>query len=308
MTSTCTFVDVGNFAALNHATARRRIGDLLRFLRRKYGKDSTIFLSWVDNFYTEAAVLEFQSEAANCILQIGTPGTHVDIHDFWWHFIGLQQSETTNSLAAMSNPNEFDRLVVVTTDFAYAPLLRYARSCEVSTTLIAPATSRSYLLAREAGERIDYRQIDSPRPLRGLISPGETDGTMTALKEEFANARENIYVIDPYIDIDTVRLATWLQPDVDLVFISQRFYPGTFAEVAALKSVDVNAKLLKLPQNLVHDRWLRLDGKWLHSGSSIKDIGRKYCRISEVVDKEEIRKHEQMLTTLLSSATEVDYD
>jgi hypothetical protein len=51
----------------------------------------------------------------------------------------------------------------------------------------------------------------------------------------------------------------------------------------------------------VHDRWFVVDDQSWHSGGSLKDLGRKVTRISEV-DEWEIEKHELLLASLATPA------
>ncbi len=53
-----------------------------------------------------------------------------------------------------------------------------------------------------------------------------------------------------------------------------------------------------------HDRWFRVDDVWWHSGASLKDLGRRFSRISSVNEAEKA-DHDAMLTRLLQSGVDV---
>jgi hypothetical protein len=76
-------------------------------------------------------------------------------------------------------------------------------------------------------------------------------------------------------------------------------------EAGELKSAGRHVMMMKVPKDAMsHDRWFKIDDEWWHSGASLKDIGRKFSRISRV-DEAESDAHAQMVASLLGSGTEV---
>ena len=162
------------------------------------------------------------------------------------------------------------------------------------TVLVSPDLRTSAALAVAADGRIDPGNL--VEQAEGLIGPGSGESTTKQVIKLMGEASLRLVVIDPYVSEETVRLMAWSKPGAKLVLVSKKFSEATLQEAAHLVMAGRDLALYK--SDAIHDRWFSVDGRWWHSGGSLKDLGRKWTRISEIDQPEEIDQTEQLLGSL----------
>jgi hypothetical protein len=189
------------------------------------------------------------------------------------------------------------RLVLVSGDSDFIPVVEAARRAGVQTTVVSAPGRTAVGLSLAADERIDAAELWII--LEGLVAPGQGASATTAVMAQFRNARHEIVVIDPYIGEGTLRLLAWARPSARLILIGQRIEPAAIAEAKSIRGAKRTISIRR--HRDIHDRWFRVDGRWWHSGGSLKDLGRKYSRISAIENDRELADHDKMLADLLAS-------
>lgn len=187
-----------------------------------------------------------------------------------------------------------NQLVLVSGDADFVPLLQAARAVRVHTVVVSPATHTSAALALAANQLLDPGEL-TPQ-LTGLILAGGGADATAAIIGLFKRARSRVVVIDPWVSKETVRLMAWSPFGVELVLVGARLDPTSLAEVVDVLAGGRGFKLYR--SNTVHDRWFSVDNRWWHSGSSLKDLGRKASRISELEHPVEIAETAALLASV----------
>jgi hypothetical protein len=141
---------------------------------------------------------------------------------------------------------------------------------------------------------------------QGLISPGDATKATRALTEQFARATREVVVIDPYVGVGTVRLLAWVPSTVDVTVIGSKVEDEASDEARTLRASGRHIRIVKVATDAMsHDRWFRVDDAWWHSGASLKDLGRRFSRISSIDEEAERTAHDAMVAQLLKSGVDV---
>jgi hypothetical protein len=216
------------------------------------------------------------------------------------------------AVTGMSVLGEVDRLALVSGDFDFLPLLEEVRSQGKIATLVWLPGVTSSALAKAADELIDLRTVVAAvgdaaavRRLVGLIAPGAGGSVLLEIEALFRSAQQSISVIDPYVGADTMNLFAWVPRSVELCVITRRVDQDVLDIARMYVSRGSRLKLYRTDK--VHDRWFRVDGRWWHSGASLKDLGRRYARITEVLDLGELAEHGDMEAQLRLPSNEIDF-
>lgn len=140
-----------------------------------------------------------------------------------------------------------------------------------------------------------------------LLRDGELAKADETYIEIFAQAEENIYVIDNYINIKTLRLLQKVRPNVSVTIFSDNLNHGLHASDYQDFQREFPQIKVKFRRNCkkVHDRFIILDfetknERIFHSGASAKDAGKKLTAIYEWAETGTARKilHETVLNML----------
>jgi uncharacterized LabA/DUF88 family protein len=208
------------------------------------------------------------------------------------------------AMRAMKEIQRVHHLVLVSGDAYFIPVLNEARHAGLTTTLITRAERTAAGLALAADERIDVRDFVIPEaPLEGLVPPGGAKTATRAIMQRFKMAHREITIIDPYLDVETIRLLAWVEKPIRLTLVSMNIPEKALIEVQSLRQAGRTIRLIRNRQ--AHDRWFVIDGRWWHSGGSLKQLGERWTRISAIESREEISAHNRMLDSLLNSGTDV---
>jgi NYN domain len=208
------------------------------------------------------------------------------------------------TIRAMQESQRTRHLVLVSGDAAFVPVINAIRATGTKTTLITTAEHTAASLTLTADERIDVRDlVASVIPLEGLVPPGGAEAATYAIMQRFKSADREIAIIDPYLDVETIRLLAWVRNSVMLTLVSLNIPVKALDEIRSLRKDGRTVQLVR--NRKVHDRWFLIDGRWWHSGGSLKQLGERWTRISAIGSQQEIVAHNRMLESLLSSGSNV---
>lgn len=186
-----------------------------------------------------------------------------------------------------------DNLVLVSGDAGFVTLLSAAQRAGKRTTVISPIHRTSAGLATVADELLAPDQLIPA--LGGLIAPGEGADTMALIVRHFQLATRRIVVIDPYSSEQTIRMMAFGAGAVELTLVADRLSEDARQEGSEV--IDQGGRLSIYRSRDLHDRFFVVDDAWFQSGGSLKDLGKRWTRISKI-DGAEISVHEAMLSRL----------
>ena len=116
-----------------------------------------------------------------------------------------------------------------------------------------------------------------------IFFDGQIYDAFSLLIELIQKAKQEIILIDGYVDVSTLNLLAKKQPRVAVTI-----YTFTKTKLTAQDVAVFNAQYPKLEvkhTNIFHDRFLILDGKTVyHIGASLKDAGKKCFAVSLLKD------------------------
>lgn len=205
------------------------------------------------------------------------------------------------AVAAARELIRLDRLVLFTGDSNFIPLVASAVESGIATTVVCPRQSLSFRLGLATGNLVDPSELLAR--IDGLIRVGDGPRMAAALAKYIAGATRRVVIIDNYVDIETIRLAAGVNSDIEIVLLGTKFNARTRAEAIAMQAAGRSMRLVQ--HGDIHDRWLKVDNEWFHSGHSFKDIGKKVSRISAIVNPWEVAEHDEMLNDLVASGCEI---
>ncbi|MGX8850663.1 ORF6N domain-containing protein [Amedibacillus sp. YH-ame10] len=148
--------------------------------------------------------------------------------------------------------------------------------------------------------RLDKHEADINKIMDNFINEDNIkeklflDGQVFDAVETYINiykqAKKNIYIIDDYINIDTLNLLKYKQENVDItIFTSNKAEPRLSKTEVKKFNIQYPSLSLKFAPN-IHDRFIVVDygtnrEKFYVCGSSSKDAGKKICTIIRLYDK-----------------------
>jgi hypothetical protein len=286
---TAVLVDGQNIVAAEGAGPAVRFEELLSALRRRFGRAAriSVFITAPDGrthksrraFLSAADVARVERAALAAAAEVIRVGRDVDL---------------ALAVHGMEEVQQVEKLVLVSGDSDFVPLLKAARKAGVWTVVVSPLPATGAALAVAADELI--QPGDLVGQITGLIAPGDGEVTTAGIIALIQGAGERVAVIDPWISERTIRLLAWSGRGVNLILVTRRFPASARAESADMAKAGRNLALYETSD--VHDRWLAVDDRWWHSGGSLKDLGRKWTRISELHEPQEIELTEQLLVRL----------
>jgi len=295
---TTVLVDADNVLGVGRSGHPLRIEALLGDLRQRFGRASrmSVFMSAPADrarpkfraaSLPPADIVRVERAATAAAADVVRADRNVDV---------------TLVIRAMQELPHVEQLVLVSGDADFVPLLRAVRAAGVRTMVVSAAPFTAAALAVVADELVD--PDDLVARIAGLIAPGGGDVTLAAIIERIQRADQRVVVIDPYISEKTVRLLAWSSPDVELVLVGARLPRAAVDEAADIVRAGRNLALYR--SHDVHDRWFAVDDRWWHSGGSLKDLGRKWSRISQIDEAREKDETEDLLASLTIPANLVE--
>ena len=140
-------------------------------------------------------------------------------------------------------------------------------------------------------ERLEYRMAKTeeqvglliksalPQP-EGIFSEGKIFDAYTWLNDRIQEAHKRIIVIDPYMDLSTLKLIAERNPEVKAVIYTSPEHGLINNDIKKFNKQYPDSKI-ELHKNYTgHDRFLILDDTVYHVGGSMKDLGNRLMAYS----------------------------
>lgn len=137
----------------------------------------------------------------------------------------------------------------------------------------------------------------------GLVVPGEGSGRTALIVKLFKRAHRRTVIIDPYTSAETIRLIAFSPSSAELIIVCNQLDAEARREIADLEVAGANLSLYRSAE--IHDRWFAVDETWWHSGGSLKDLGRRWTRVSRIEDPREQAETEAMLSRLIAVGRQI---
>jgi NYN domain len=284
-------IDVDNVLHWHPPRSVATLTELVRSVRERFGAATDIRLVGTEAPTSDTATLRDAATRAGAQLTLVPPkrGSSVDV------MIAVQVMQAI--------PDGVERVVFASLDSDLVAVVAALRSAGIYTIVLSPPDHAPVQMALAADELIDMTELSYVA--QGLISPGATTKVTRAVTEQFGRATRDIVIIDPYVDAGTIKLLVWVPSTVEVTVVGSRIAAEARAEADTLRAHGRRIRIIRVPRGLMsHDRWFRVDDVWWHSGASLKDLGRRFSRISSVDDAENA-DHDAMLAELLESGADV---
>lgn len=203
---------------------------------------------------------------------------------------------------AVSLPPEFDRIVLVSGDNDFVPVLEAAKTAGRSTVVIALPVAAGTALMRAAHRFISLEDLLSdpialleapavlgtPPPKEEiknqlLIRKGDHVAAYMVFRRILLKAKRELVVFDPYVSDQLPTMFRLLDKAIQITLFTDKVgVPDFCILIKKLRLEGRPVAVFRLKD--VHDRFIRTDAEWWMSGHSIKDTGGKYSFISRVTD------------------------
>ncbi|MBA3047159.1 NYN domain-containing protein [Patescibacteria group bacterium] len=201
------------------------------------------------------------------------------------------------------------KLVLVSGDSDFVPLLKHAVKNKVSVFVIALPFTVGYSLKKIAGgafvnfeilikvqkdnkklpisKKGEKKEILVPDSL--YIEKGDCFESYIRIRNLMKSAKNNINIIDQYIDDQILTVIQLLETDISITIFTNKISPEDFSlQVKKLRNEGRIITVYKT--NIFHDRFLGIDNIWWHSGYSFKDLGQRDSLITKVTKKSTVDK------------------
>jgi len=202
-----------------------------------------------------------------------------------------------------------DRLVLISGDSDFVPMLRSAKERGCTTVLVALpfhtgqalksnsdqfATIEDLLSGEISAPETD---VESAIPSEIYIEKGDHFQSYLQIRKLVSAAKRRLLVVDPYLD-DQILLMVKLVPTAASVTMVTKKVPVDFCTmVSKLRQEKYEITIFR--STAFHDRFLAVDDSWWHSGHSFKDLGSRDSRLSKLEDTDFI----QTLSRRVAEAT-----
>lgn len=211
------------------------------------------------------------------------------------------------AVLAMSLPDDFERIVILSGDSDFVPLVKQAKQNGREVILITIP-----LIARSLVEASDKQYINLESLLKNLsvnkgipgirgrkpiavppdsmyIEKGEHFTSYLVVRDLFRLAKQDIILVDPYVDDQILQMIELVPKTVQVTILSNKISPTDFCvQVQKLRKDGYTIHVFKTKE--FHDRFLGVDNQWWHSGHSFKDLGGSDSVLSKFKDEVPLRK------------------
>ena len=260
-------------------------------LIKKFGKETTIY------YYNVSDPTNKKQERFYISLKkIGYIVHNIPVRKLHNRIIdsGINVNLTVHAMRVLPSLEKF---VLISGDNDFAILLREASRIKVDTCVIAIPFSTGYLLRQFANFFlnletlvIEYKPNDLTKikkiPKQNYIEKGDHLNSYILLRDLMMSAKNNITIIDQYINDQIITMIKLLKNQIRLTIITdpKKISPADFfIQIEKLKK---EGFLINIYKNTTkHDRFIGIDNVWWHSGASFKDFGVKDSMFNKITDK-----------------------
>jgi len=212
---------------------------------------------------------------------------------------------------AVSVSQYFDKVVIVSGDKDFVPLLRTLKELGRKIIVLSLPIVTSVELRQEADQFLNLDELFSQSGLP-KVTPKATMQTIAnedaikafylekglyfhnyiQIRELLTSAKRSITIIDNYINEDVLYLVAILNPAIRSRIITKRLEgKDFFIMLRKLKREDRDIDTYRC--EIFHDRFIRIDDEWWHLGHSIKDLGSGDAMIMKISESSIIAKLQQ---------------
>jgi len=196
------------------------------------------------------------------------------------------------------------KLVLVSGDSDFAPLLKQAINYDVEVSVVALPFTTGYLLRKIVGGSflnletlIEERKSVKKLPLFKkdkkkeflvqnslYIEKGDHYESYLNIRNLMISAKSRITIIDSHVDDQILTMIKLLKTEINVIIFTQKTYPADFC-VQVKKLRDEGRPITIHKTNTFHDRFIGVDNFWWHSGHSFKDLGGKDSMMNKITEK-----------------------
>ncbi len=201
------------------------------------------------------------------------------------------------------------KLVLVSGDSDFVPLLKQAISYGVSVSVVAIPFTTGYFLKKTIGgsffnletlieERKNIKKLPILKKEKNkkllilnslYIEKGNHFKSYLRIRDLMISAKNSIIIIDSYIDDQILTMIKLLKTEINVIIFTQKIDPADFC--VQVKKLRSEGRLITIHKTKVfHDRFIGIDDAWWHSGHSFKDLGRKDSMLNKVIEKVSLNK------------------
>jgi hypothetical protein len=164
-------------------------------------------------------------------------------------------------------------------------------------------TGRSTPKAARTPTRVS-QQINYCPPRQVVIDKGEHLKPYLFIRKLLVAAQNDVGIIDPYLGVELFELLVCLPAQVSVSMITDGNHLPPDLRALMTRCRKEGRRLRVYTSRDVHDRYMRIDDDWWHSGHSFKDMGSRVSQLTRVepANREAMRQIEQRT---LAGATEL---
>ena len=265
---------------------------LVSFLKTRFGASTTVHI------YLSATAKDRMAAALTDTLE--KLGITVHIEPTQPH----TRSNVDMRLAidATALPVHVQTFALVSGDSDFVPLLNRMKAMGRRTVLLSFPLMLSRLLRDSADDFINLetvltahrpppasrtqKQVSQPAPYRPpsqvVIDKGQHLKPYLLIRRLLVGARRNISIIDPYLGVELFELLECVETQVVVSMITDERHRPPDLEALVTRCRKEGRRLRVYASRDVHDRYLRIDGDWWHSGHSFKDLGSRVSQLSHL--------------------------
>jgi len=224
---------------------------------------------------------------------------------------GLEIELSVNAMRILPS---LKKIVLVSGDNDFAPLLKQAIDYGVSVSLIALPFTTGYLLRKIAGgsflnletligrqksvKKLTISKIKKNKNKEKkkllvsnslYIEKGDCFKSYLRIRDLMTSAKNSIVIIDSYIDDQILTMIKLLKTEINVIIFTQKTNPADFC-VQVKKLRDERRLIIIYKTNVFHDRFIGVDNTWWHSGHSFKDLGGKDSMLNKITGKVSLNK------------------
>jgi hypothetical protein len=171
------------------------------------------------------------------------------------------------------------RTVLISFPLMLSSLLRDAADdfINLETILTGRSTSEAAHTLKHEPQQINYRP-----PSQVVIDKGEHLKPYLLIRKLLVAAQRDVGIIDPYLSVEMFELLACLQTQVNVSMITDKNHLPPDLGTLVTRCRREGRRLRVYTSRDVHDRYMRIDEDWWHSGHSFKDLGRRVSQLTRV--------------------------
>lgn len=282
---------------------------LFQLLRNEFGSETPI--------YFFAGSVGNNTEYQNLVKILSDIGYIVEQSPGSIRGRGKGNSDTSLIARASSLPEEYERLVLISGDGDFVPLLQVAGEQGRQTILISLPNVTHHMLMKYANQFINLEKVleqakifkNSVNSLSIIVSKnlfiekGAFFQSYLFLRDLLEPAERQITIVDPYVDVYLLSTLQLCIKRVNIEIFTKKYPPDFCVMVNKLRKENRTLTIFKTED--YHDRVIQVDDSWWHSGHSLKDWGNKVSLVQQATDLEILVSLKNNVAALKETAVQI---